>query len=267
MGPGHVAGEVLQEQRGRDRAGAAGVVLRVGDRRRQGVLVVALERHPPQRLARGLAGVVHPGGQGLVVGEERADPLAERDLDRTGERGDVDQDGRVELVDGVGHRVREHQPTLGVGVEHLGRPAAVLGEHVAGTQGVAADRVLGGGDEPGDAEGAAHPAQRRHHGHHDRATGHVALHRGHALAGLDREAAGVEGDALADQHHPRSLPAPAGRRVVETDQARRRRGRLADGQDPAEALARQLLLVPDLARQAVVGRPASRPARPATGAT
>ena len=99
------------------------------------VLVVGLERHPPQRLARrGSAARRSAARQRVVVGEEAAGPLAEGDLHRAGQGGDVDEDVGVELVDGVGHRVGEHQPPLGVGVGDLGGAAAVVGEHVAGAQ-------------------------------------------------------------------------------------------------------------------------------------
>ena len=52
--------------------------------------------------------------------------LAERDLHGAGERGDVDEDVGVELGDGVGERVGEDQPALGVGVGDLGGAAAVV---------------------------------------------------------------------------------------------------------------------------------------------
>ena len=65
-------------------------------------------------------------GEGVVVGEVAADLLAQRDLHRAGQRGDVDHDVGVELVDGVRERVGQHQPALGVGVGDLGGPAAVV---------------------------------------------------------------------------------------------------------------------------------------------
>ena len=61
--------------------------------------------------------------------------------------------------------------------------------------------------------------QRGHHREHHGTAGHVALHVDHRLAGLDREATGVERDALADQHHPRAAPRAAGRTVVELGSA------------------------------------------------
>ena len=75
--------------------------------------------------------------------------------------------------------------------------------------------------------------------------GHVALHRHHRLAGLDRETAAVEGDALADQHDVLGLAHALGGLVVELHEARRDRGGLADADDAAEAALGELLLVED----------------------
>ena len=149
-------------------------------------------RRPPRRRRRAARRASRRWRTGAV-------PLAEGDPDRPGEGGDVDQDRGLEPVHGVRQRVGEDQAALGIGVEHFGRPAAVVRDDVTGADGVAADRVLGGGHHPVTRTGQPQPAQRRHHRHHHGAPGHVALHRRHALAGLDGDAAGVEGDALADQ--------------------------------------------------------------------
>ena len=73
-----------------------------------------------------------------------------------------------------------------------------------------ADRVLGARDERGhpDRQAAARgdQPQRAEHG---RPAGHVGVHRRHAVAGLDVQPAGVEGDALADEHDVRARPGAA----------------------------------------------------------
>ena len=259
MRPRHLADEVLEEQRGGDRARAAAGVVGVGDPRGDLVLVGRGERHPPHRLTRGRPGVEQRGGQRVVVGEQAADLLTQRDLDGAGERGDVDEHGGVELGDGVGQGVGHDQAALGVGVGDLGGPTAPVPDHVAGAQRVAAETEFSAAaTSPMTGHRAADGGQRGHGGDHDATAGHVALHVDHRLAGLDGEAAGVEGDALADQHHrrrtPRERPAAAWR-VVEADQARRVGRGLADAEDAAEAL---------LGRAAPRPRPCtSRPASPA----
>ena len=51
-----------------------------------------------------------------------------------------------------------------------------------------------------------------HGAHHGRAARHVVLHLLHAVGGLDGDAAGIEGDALAHQAQVRlGLPPAAGR--------------------------------------------------------
>ena len=118
----------------------------------------------------------------------------------------------VELLHRVGQPVGQHEPTLGVGVGDLGGAAAVLGDHVAGAHRGAADGVLGHRQQSGHPHRAVDRGERGHHGGDHGGAGHVALHRDHRRAGLDGEAAAVEGDALADQHHvlrPCARPWPA----------------------------------------------------------
>ena len=65
-----------------------------------------------------------------------------------------------------------------------------------------------------DANRRAELADRAHGARDSRAAGHVVLHPFHAVGRLDRDAAGVERDALADQaeHRVRSLRADRGER-------------------------------------------------------
>ena len=246
MRPGQAADEVLEEQRRGDRRRSPGRVVGVGDLRGELGLVLPAQRHPPHRLTGPVARGVEQLGEGVVVGEQAAGVLAERDLDATGEGGDVDQHVGLELVDGVGESVGEDQPALGVGVGDLGGAAAVLGEHVAGSHRVAAHGVLGHRQQAGDPHRAVDVGQRRHHGRDHGGAGHVALHRDHRLAGLDRETAAVEGDALADQHDVLGL---ARRPWPGLYSSCTKRGgtaaRLADTDDAAEAALGELLLVED----------------------
>ena len=86
---------------------------------------------------------------------------------------------------------------------------------------------------------------------HGGAARHVLLHQLHAGGGLDRDAAAVEGDALADQRRG-SEPAPPPR-VAQDDQ----RGSFAepggDREDPAHALGLELGAAEDLDLERVVG--------------
>ena len=109
-------------------------------------------------------------------------------------------------------RVGEDQAPFGVGVEHFDGLAVADAQHVAGTDRVTARHVL---DERHVAVHAllhAERLQRRHRRDHRRATRHVALHRLHARAGLQRQATGVEHHALADERE--RLPAAPGGEYV-----------------------------------------------------
>ena len=136
-------------------------------------------------------------------------------------------------LDGPAERVGEHQPALGIGVGDLDRRAVVRREHVAGPERRAADHVLRERGEAGDPDRQPEPGDGEHRLHDGGGAGHVLLHRRHAGRGLDGQAAGVEGDALADQRQVQwsaSLGA-----VVELDQPRRSVRPGADAEDAAAA--------------------------------
>ena len=165
------------------------------------------------------------------------DLLAQRHHARAGERGEVDHRGRL-VLGRERERVGENQAPFGVGVEHLDRLAVADAEHVTGTDRGAARHVLDQRHVAVDARLHAQRLERRHRRHHGRATRHVALHRLHARAGLQRETSGVEDHALA--HERERLPARAGRRVRELEEARALVGALPDTQHAAELQRLQL---------------------------
>src|SRR5215475_672675 len=69
---------------------------------------------------------------------------------------------------------------------------------------------------------------------HRGAPRHVGLHQAHRLRRLDAQPAGVEGDALADHHHPGA--GGAARRPARLDQPWPAGGAAADREDAVEAL-------------------------------
>ncbi len=95
--------------------------------------------------------------------------------------------------------------------------------------------------------------ERAHHRAHSRRPGHVRLHPDLHVRRLQRQAAGVEGDALADQHHvpgvPRSLRLPA-----QLHQPRGPNRPRPDCHQTTEALPGQISLVPHADREAGRGR-------------
>ena len=160
---GHVADEVLEEQRRGDRAGAARGVVGVGDargaacprRRRRAGTATAARRRP--RPASRRAAAARPSW--LAKKPPTCWPSATfiAPVSVATSTSDVG----VELVDGVRERVGEHQPALGVGVGDLAGAAAVVADHVAGTQRVAADGVLGGGDQADRPAPGSRPRRAR----------------------------------------------------------------------------------------------------------
>ena len=173
----------------------------------------------------------------------------------------------------VGERVGEHQPALRVGVEHLDRPAAVVGDDVPHPHRGAGRHVLRRRHQAGDPDRAAEPASADMARDHRGPAGHVGLHGLHAVVGLQRQPAAVERDALADQHHvPARLGGCAGpaapawdtaRVIAELDQPGRLGRPRADARAARRIRPRPVRLP---ARPARTGRAPRRPWPPRTRA-
>ena len=218
---GPVARELLQELGREHRAGLAqvGRVLQVGEDGVDVAAVARVHREGPDVVAARLAGGQDLVAPGLVVGEDAGVEVAERDLHRAGQRGQVEH-VRGALLPRVPERVGEHEAALGVGVGDLDRLAVGGGDDVAGPVGVAARHVLGGRGDGQHAHRQAELGDRAGGLDHGRAAGHVALHVLHVQRGLERDAAGVEGDRLADEAEHDVAAGGLRRVVAQHDQAR-----------------------------------------------
>ena len=117
----------------------------------------------------------------------------------------------------VPQAVAEHQPAFRIGVDHFDGLALRAAENVARLDRAAARHVLRGRHDADDADRRAEHGDRAHRARHGGAARHVVLHPLHAVGRLDRNAAGVEGDAFADQAEDR-VRATLGRVVAEDHQ-------------------------------------------------
>ena len=213
----------------------------VGDRAARQLLVLGVERQAPGELAGALAGRrdrARPSSSSLEISAGVG--RAERDDDGAGERRDVDDPLGAHVAHAVGERVGEDQPALGVGVVDLDGLAVELGDDVAGL-----DRRA--------ARACSRSPGRRRRG---RAAGRARRSRASASStaappdmsifiscilgrGLDRDAAGVEGDGLADEAERRAVAAAAV--VAQHDQprllVRRPRRRRAGRPSPSRSIS------------------------------
>ena len=123
----------------------------------------------------------------------------------------------------------------------------------------AARHVLAGRDQADDVELRLQLGDGAQRAEHAGGAAHVELHLVHLGAGLERDAAGVEGDALADQHHRRLA---LGRAVVaQHDEARRLVRALRHREERAHAELLDLLAVEHLDLEAERLAELLRPAR------
>ena len=190
-----------------------------------------------------------PFGKGVIIGEQAGHLAAKGHGARAGEGGDVHHGGGRPHLLGIVQGVAEHEPAFGVGILDLHRIAGGGAHHVAGAAGVAVGHVLGAGHEADDPAGGPFLGQGHQHGQHVGRAGHVAFHGVHLGGGLDADAAGVKGDALAHQHQRLVLLVAFGG-VFQHHEARRPRGALAHGQQRAHVLGAHGFLVQHRAGQA-----------------
>src|SRR5690606_9583001 len=147
--------------------------------------------------------------------------------------------------------IAEDEATLGVGVEDLDGRSGHGGDEVARLVGRAVGQVLGSRHDADHVQLRAVFAQRLHGAEHAGAAAHVELHLVHGRRRLERNAAGVEGKSLADQH-VRLLRGLAAL-VFEDDQPGRLAAAAGDGQQGAHAQLFHLLLVQHRDLEILVG--------------
>ena len=124
--------------------------------------------------------------------------MSQGDDARAGQGGDVDDGFGFELL-GVSERVAQNQTAFGIGVQHFNRQAFHAFHDVARFVGRAGRHVFAGGNDgdevdrqlqfDGGAEGTDDGCR----------AAHVKLHFVHVQTGFEGDAAGVEGNAFADQ--------------------------------------------------------------------
>ena len=147
--------------------------------------------------------------------------MTECDHAGPGQCGDIDHHRGLEAL-GVGQCVTQDQAAFGIGVENLDGLARHAGDHVARLHGVAGGHVLARRNDADQVELGLEFGDRTQRAEHARSAAHVVFHLVHLGACLQRDTAGVEGDALADQHHRRLR---LGRAVVARHDEAQRLGR------------------------------------------
>ena len=252
MRPALAFGEARQEAAGGDRAGpAAADVVDVGEGGIEHALVFVPQRQLPGAVERGLAGIQQFAGEVVVLlGHDAGGVLAERHDHRAGQGGDVDQRGRLEALR-IGQRVAQDQAAFGVGIAHFDGLAGHAGDHVGRAIGIAVDGVLDRGGDDDQVDRQLHADRGDEGAEHGAGAAHVVLHFLDAALGLQVDAAGVEGDALADQHVGLGVAAVA---VLQHHQARALRRTARDREQRAHAERFHRRIVQHLALDLVAAR-------------
>jgi hypothetical protein len=125
--------------------------------------------------------------------------VTEGDDARPGEGRDVDDDVGPE-AGRIRERVGEDDPPLGIGVVDLHGDARVQPQDVARPHRRPGGQVLDQRQERHHPQTGPPLRHAAHRGDHCRRPGHVVLHRCHVGGRLERDAAGIERHALADEH-------------------------------------------------------------------
>ena len=105
---------------------------------------------------------------------------------------------RLEFA-GVGEGIAQDESSFGICVEDFDGGAGHGGDHIARPRCLAARHVLGGRGDGNDIERQLGFDRGEQRAQHCRRAAHVELHLVHGLGFLQADAAGVEGDAFADE--------------------------------------------------------------------
>ena len=128
-----------------------------------------------------------------------------------GQRGGIDDmSGAVAIR--IGQGVCQDQPAFGIGIENFDRFAGERCDDIAGALGFAVDHVLNERRVTGDRNSGFQLRDGAHGPDHSSGARHVVLHFFHAVARLDRDAAGIEGDSFAEKREV--VPSFGARRPV-----------------------------------------------------
>ena len=248
------ANSLMKSARGDRAAGAAAGVGEVGDLALELLLVVVEDRHRPRAVAGALAGArapARPTPSACRTGRWSS-CRARRRRRRSASR------RRPGAWRRAARAYQSASPSTSRPSASVFRISTVLPSALVrtspGLTARAARHVLGHRDDADAADRRLEPGDRRHRADDRGAARHVVLHLVHVLGRLDRDAAGVERDALADQAED-----DAGHRVRPARGAARR-GAAAPG-----CRARRRAAGPSSARRSAVSsststcRPAALP--------
>ena len=175
-------------------------ILHVGDLGFDQPVIGIAQRHPPHRLAflRGPA-CVSRSDKFVVVAEQPGMLGAERDQDRARQRREIDHEFRLEARLRVPERIGQHEAAFGIGVQDFDGLARHGLDDVVRALRLAVGHVLDEADHAHRVHARLARGQRVHQADDRGGAAHVALHAHHAGAGLERQAAGIEAHALADE--------------------------------------------------------------------
>ena len=200
MRPAVIFGKARQEASGGDgAAGATADVLHVGEVAVQQRLVVFPQRQLPGAVVRLFTRIEQFLGKFVVIAEQAAGDMPQRDDTGAGEGGQVDDGIRFELRR-VSQCVAQHQTALRIRVQYFDSLAGHRSDDVARLGGGAGRQVLTARNDTDHVQLQPHLGNGLHGAEHAGRTAHVIFHLVHFGAGLERDAAGIERDALADQH-------------------------------------------------------------------
>ncbi len=111
----------------------------------------------------------------------------------------VDHEARLEPLLDIPEHIGQHEPPFGIGIDDLDGLAGQRLDDIARPLGIAIRHVLDKADGPDHIDGRPCGSQAHASSQRQRQHRHIALHILHAGSRLDRDAAGIEHDTLADE--------------------------------------------------------------------
>ena len=246
MRPRRFAHKALDEMRRRDRPRIpCASIFHIGELAVDHLVVILVERHPPDALARHLPHSVQPLGQRIVIREQPGMFIAERHEDSPRQRRQIHHERRLVVLVDVPDHVTKHQTPLGIRIDDLDCLPRERRYNISRTLCIAVRHILDKPDGPDHIDLRLPRRKRVHQPDHTGRARHIALHVFHAAGWLDRNPARIEANALPDKRERCPLrPLLVWRAVpFHDDNAAFLPRSLPDPEQSAHPDLRQLLLV------------------------
>ena len=139
-------------------------------------------------------------GKIIIIAEQPAIFMAQRDDDRPRQRGQIDHIFRLKPLLRPGHSIAENKATFGIGVDHFDRLARHGRHHISRTLRAAIGHIFNKATYANNMSLCLAPCEREHGSGNSACAAHIPLHIFHTAGRFQGNPSSIKSDALTDEH-------------------------------------------------------------------